>query len=575
MTMHRRHFCKLLAAGTGWAAASPLISSPARAEDSPATAAGGSATSFSVADWQAVVQEGWGTAGNKAGPDTWDGVPLQAPPIPGLAGDGPFKPDWTSLLEYQAPEWYRDAKFGIWAHWSPQCVPEAGDWYARNMYIQGQRQYRNQLRHYGHPSKFGYKDLCAQWTLLNWEPEALIERYQNAGARLFIALANHHDGFDAWNSRHHAWNAHNMGPHRDVVGEWAAAARRHGLRFGVTVHSARNWWWFQVAHLCDRTGPLSGVPYDGRLTRDAGKGEWWEGYDPQQLYCRKHGIHENPDEAYARNFYDRVRDLIDQHDPDLLYFDNTLLPLGWAGMNVGAYFYNHNLKTRAGKMEAVLNIKGVPDHLAKAVVADYERGVTNRIMPYAWQSETCLGDWHYNRARLRRHSYMKPSQAVHWMIDAVSKNGTFILNVPGKPDGTIDADEKAIVNAVGDWLRLNGEAIYATRPWKVYGEGAHAAQGGAFAGHSTAALNDRDVRFTRNKRGDVVYAIVLGWPQGDGFVIKSLGTGSTVQPGTVRQVELLGCDQKLTWTQSAESLTVKKPAAKPGEFACALKVQVG
>jgi alpha-L-fucosidase len=130
------------------------------------------------------------------------GVNLESPAIDGLAGDGPFKPDWDSLLEYEAPEWYRDAKFGIWAHWSPQCVPEDSDWYARNMYIQGQNQYKNQLRQYGHPSKFGYKDLCAQWTLLNWEPEALIERYKSAGARLFIALANHHDGFDAWNSKH-------------------------------------------------------------------------------------------------------------------------------------------------------------------------------------------------------------------------------------------------------------------------------------------------------------------------------------------------------------------------------------
>ncbi|MGB7767486.1 MAG: alpha-L-fucosidase, partial [Verrucomicrobiia bacterium] len=388
-----------MAAGAGLAASFPLSFELGHAAEAPATADTGSPTSFPVSDWQAVVNEGWGTQHGQAGPDTWDGVPLQSPPNAGLAGDGPFKPDWTSLLEYEAPEWYRDAKFGIWAHWSPQCVPEDSDWYARNMYIQGQGQYRNQVQHYGHPSKSGYKDLCAQWTLLNWEPEAMMERYQRAGARLFLALANHHDGFDAWNSKNHAWNAQNIGPHRDVIGGWAAAARNRGLRFGVTVHAARNWWWFQVAHLCDKTGPLMGVPYDGHLTLDDGKGQWWQGYDPQELYCRKHGIHENPDEAYVRNFYDRVRDLLDQHDPDLLYFDNDLPPLGWAGMNIGAYFYNHNLKTRGGKMEAVLNIKGVPDKLAKAVVADYERGVTNHIMPYPWQSETCIGDWHYNRKR--------------------------------------------------------------------------------------------------------------------------------------------------------------------------------
>jgi len=573
--MQRREFLKLLAASAS-ATALPLAGNLGCATKPPAPggslSGSGSPTSFADADWRAVVHEGWGTSGAEAGPGTWDGVSLRAPSdIPDLTGDGPYKATWGSLLAYDAPEWYRDAKFGIWAHWSPQCVPEDSDWYARNMYIQGQGQYRNQVSRYGHPSVFGYKDLCAQWTLLNWEPEALIERYRKAGARLFLALANHHDGFDAWNSEYHAWNAQNIGPHRDVIGDWAAAARNQGLRFGVTSHVARNWWWFQVSHLCDRTGPLAGVPYDGHLTLDDGKSQWWQGYDPQQLYCRKHGIHENPDEAYVRNFYNRIRDLIDLHDPDLLYFDNGGLPLGWAGMNIAAYFYNHNLKTRDGKMEGVLNIKQVPDNHAKAVVADYERGVTNRIMPYAWQSETCLGDWHYNRARFLNHSYMKPGQAIHWMVDAVSKNGTFILNVPGKPDGTIDADEKAIVDAIGNWMQINGEAIYETRPWKDFGEGAHQAPRHAFGG--AGQLDARDVRFTRNKRGDVVYGIVLGWPDGD-FVINNLGTGSTTQPGKVENVELLGSQGKLDWNQTADSLTVKKPAEKPCDFAYALKVSL-
>ncbi len=573
--MLRRDFLKLLAAGAS-ATTLPLAGNLAYAADPAPTgklpSGNGPSTSFPISDWQAVVNEGWGTMADQAGPGTWDGVTLQSPSdVADLTGDGPFKPEWESLLTYDAPEWYRDAKFGIWAHWSPQCVPEAGDWYARNMYIQGQGQYHDQIQHYGHPSKFGYKDLCAQWTLLNWEPEALIELYKKAGARLFLALANHHDGFDTWNSKYHPWNAQNIGPHRDVIGDWAAAARKHGLRFGVTVHGARNWWWFQVAHLCDKTGPLAGVPYDGHLTLADGLGQWWEGYDPQQLYGRKHGIHENPDDAYVRNFYHRVRDLIDLHDPDLLYFDNTGLPLGWAGMNLAAYFYNHNLKTHGGNLEAVLNIKGVPDNQAKAVVADYERGVTNRIMPCAWQSETCIGDWHYNRARFLHHDYMKPEQVIHWMVDAVSKNGTFILNIPGKPDGTIDADEKAIVEAIGGWMQINGEAIYATRPWKVFGEGVHQSSGGAF--HGAGSLDARDVRFTRNKRGDIIYAIILGWPEGD-FVIRNLGTGAPTQPGRVQNVELLGHHGKLDWNQSAESLTVKKPAEKPCDFACALKVSL-
>ena len=569
--MKRRRFFELVGIGTGAAAILPL---GARAKDLQGVLSHGGVPNFPVADWQALVDNGWGPGESSAGPGTWDGVPLKSPADPGLAGEGPFKPEWESLLAYEAPEWYRDAKFGIWTHWSPQCVPEAGDWYARNMYIQGQSQYDHQTAHYDHPSKFGYKDLCAQWTLLNWEPEAMIERFKKAGAKLFLALANHHDGFDTWASTHHPWNAGAIGPKRDVVGVWAAAARRQGLRFGVTVHAARNWWWFQVAHLCDKSGPLAGVPYDGRLTAELGADQWWQGLDPQRLYGRKHGVHENPDEEYARNFYDRVRDLIDRHDPDLLYFDNSGLPLGWAGMNIGAYFYNHYLKTHNSALEAVLNVKQVPDNLAKALVADYERGVTDHIMPYAWQSETCIGEWHYNRSLFTNHKYMKPVEAIRWMVDAVSKNGTFILNVPGRPDGTIDADEEAILEAIGNWMQTNGEAIYATRPWIAYGEGPHVAKAGAFSGGSTAALDSSDIRFTRNKRGNVVYAVVLGWPAGGKFEIKSLGTASPLHPGRVANAGLIGCVDKLQWNQSAESLTVEKPSAKPCDFAYTLKIEL-
>ena len=564
--MHRRDFLKL-AAGAG---VLPLASKLGRAADAGAA---GPATSYPLADYQAVVNESSGPGHATTGPVTWDVVPTEAP-VPGLAGEGPYQPIWDSFQQYEAPEWYRDQKFGMWAHWSPQCVAEDGDWYARRMYLQDSRpesMYNHHLAHYGHPSKFGYKDLCSQWTLLDWDPDALIARYKEAGARMFFALANHHDGFDAWNSRFHPWNSKNIGPHRDVVGEWAAACRRQSLRFGVTVHAARNWWWFQVARLCDQTGPLAGVPYDGHLTLADGKGQWWEGYDPAILYGPMHGTHEMPDAAYLRNFYDRVRDLIDQYDPDMLYFDDTLLPLGWAGMNIGAYFYNHNLKTRGGKMEAVLNIKGVPDRLAKTVVADYERGITAGIMPHPWQSETCLGQWHYNRRLFRDHAYMKPGQAIQWLVDVVSKNGTFILNIPGKPDGTIDSDEVAVLEALTGWIKTNGEAIYSTRPWKVFGEGPHMARA---AIRSRNQFDARDIRFTRSKRGDVVYAIVLGWPQ-DGFLVRSLGTAAQTKPGKVAHVQILGTDERLSWKQAPDGLRVDPVTYRPpNDYAVALKVEL-
>jgi alpha-L-fucosidase len=525
---------------------------------------------------------------------SWDGVPMVSP-VPNLAGDGPYKPTWESLLQYECPEWYADAKFGIWNHWSPQCVPEDGDWYARNMYLQELEfrnhrfpnpQYQFQLAHYGPPSRFGYKDLCAQWTLLNWEPSELMDLYANAGARLFIALANHHDGFDTWNSKHHSWNAVNLGPRRDVIGTWAAEARKRNLRFGVTVHQARNWWWFQTSHGADATGPLAGVPYDGRLTLAEGRDQWWQGYDPQQLYAPKHPPDALPDISYVKNFYDRTRDLVDQHNPDLLYFDDALLPLGWGGMNIGAYYYNHSLAMNDGRMEGVLNVKNVPPNLFKAVVADIERGLTNSIQTYPWQSETCIGQWHYLRSLYEWPGeyghYLPPRDVIHWLVDAVSKNGTFILNIPGKPDGTIDSKERLILERLGEWFKINGEAIYATRAWTVFGEGPNMIKAGSFQGQTISELGASDVRYTRNKAGTVVYGIVLGWPESHWperetrLLLKSFGA-SAAKPVKVANVELLGGPKRMRFAQTAEGLHIEWPTFEvmpPSNYAVVFKLSL-
>jgi alpha-L-fucosidase len=499
-------------------------------------------------------------------PDSWDGVPMQSP-IPGLAGAGPYAPTWDSLQQYEAPEWYQDAKFGIWAHWSPQCVPEKGDWYARNMYLEDSDQYKYHLEHYGHPSRFGYKDLCPQWTLLDWQPEELIDRYKKAGARFFFALANHHDGFDCWDSKHQRWNSRNIGPHRDVVGTWAKVARERGLRFGVTVHQARNWWWLEPSHGADKKGPYAGVPYDGELTQRQGQSEWWQGYDPAVLYGPKHPANALPDPSYVKYFYDRTRDLIDQHDPDVLYFDNSRFPLGWGGMNIAAYYYNRSLSHRGGKVDVVANIKNVPAHLVKGVVADFERGLNNEIMPYVWQSETCIGNWHYDRGLYDKPGefggYLHPRDVIHWLVDTVSKNGVFVLNIPGKPDGTIDSKEIAVLDKITAWMSVNSEAIYETRPWKIFGEGPNKVASGAFHGDTVASLGARDVRFTRSKDNRVIYAILLGLPRQE-MTIEALGLSTKTSPGKIAKIEVLGAQQAPVWKQTENNLTITVPQSVSG-----------
>ena len=235
----------------------------------------------------------------------------------GNVPEGPFQPYWESLKAYQCPQWFRDAKFGIWAHWSPQCVPEKGDWYARNMYIQGTRQYRSHVAAYGHPSKFGYKDICHLWKAERWDPDALVSLYKRAGAEYLVSLATHHDNFDCWDSKFQPWNVMNVGPRRDIVGGWARAARAHGLKFGVSYHGTPHRTWDEflpVRYKSDTSGPLAGIPYDGVLTRADGKGLWWDGMDPQRLNGPPHAKG-SPCPEFVREFLLRVQDVIDRYDP--------------------------------------------------------------------------------------------------------------------------------------------------------------------------------------------------------------------------------------------------------------------
>ena len=501
---------------------------------------------------------------------------------------GPFRPNWESLKAYRYPDWFRDAKFGIWAHWSPQCVPEMGDWYARGMYVQGSRQYDYHVKTYGHPSKFGYKDICNIWRAENWSPDELIRLYAKTGAKYFVALGNHHDNFDCWNSKYQPWNSVNVGPKRDIVGTWERAARAHGLRFGITFHGTpgRVWREFMpVRYGSDETGPLEGVPYDGVLTKADGRGKWWEGMDPMQLNGDPHDKYD-PCPKFVEQFMLRVQDIIDQHHPDLLYFDDSSdwsfdagAPAGrelkvWLGIPeltppIMAYYYNANIRRNAGKLEAVFNIKNVPAAVASTLVLDHEASQAGDIENSPWQSDICIGGWHYSRWIFENHKYQTPASMVHFLVDVVSKNGNLLLNIPLPGHGRPDDDEFAFLDKFGQWMALNSEAIYSTRPWKVYGEGPTKIDGqtpyGALPGYVAG-----DIRFTA--KWDQLYAIALAWPEDGRLVIKSLASDSPNYPGEIARIGMLGSEPNLQWSRNADGVTVKLPQKPPCEYAYVLKI---
>jgi alpha-L-fucosidase len=513
-------------------------------------------------------------------------VPIPAPAGFGVA-PGPFQPTWESLSAYKVPDWYRDAKFGIWAHWGPQCQPEMGDWYGQRMYQEGNAAYKFHCEKYGHPSKFGFKDVCNEWKADKWEPEKLIALYKRAGAKFFAAMAHHHDNFDNWDSKYQPWNSLAIGPKKDMVGGWAKAARAAGLRLAISSHSDRAWSWYQDAQRADAAGPMAGVRYDGLMTKADGKGKWWDGLDPQDLYAQYHepgkygwNLSGNPPvaKAYIDKFFYRIIDLIDKYQPDLLYFDDTVLPIypvSDIGLRIAAYLYNTNMTRNGGKLEAVLTGKGLNAEQRRALVLDVERGVTNGGETLPWQTDTCIGSWHYERSVFEQHKYKTSAQVVQMLIDIVSKNGNLMLSVPVRGDGTIDEDEVACVEGIGKWMGPNGEGIYATRPWKVYGEGPSTIASNQSRGQFGGARDVRpytaeDFRFT--VKGETVYAFMMGWPADGKATIKSLAQGSENFPREVAKVEMLGAGGSLTFTRNASGLVVNLPEKKPNDYAYALKI---
>jgi alpha-L-fucosidase len=485
----------------------------------------------------------------------------------GLTGQaGNFLPTRQSLQSYRIPEWFRNAKFGIWAHWGPQSAIEQGDWYARNMYMQGSDQYLYHAETYGHPSKVGYKDLVNNWKAAKWDPEHLMDLYKKAGAKYFVSMGVHHDNFDLWDSKYTRWNAVNMGPKKDVVGLWRDAARKNGLHFGVSEHLWISYKWWSVSHGADTTGPLAGVSYDGvdpqyaDLYHDADSARFGD-----KLDWNEDGI----PESWRRHYLDRMTDLIDKYQPDFLYSDG-LLPFEEYGLKMVAHLYNVSAQSHVGKTEAVYTSKEASDCAIGTCLLDHERGVSDLIAANPWQSDTCIGQWHYKRGQ----KYKTAKKVIDLLTDIVSKNGNLLLNFPLPNSGELDFEEMTVLEGITAWMAVNSEGIYSSRPWKIYGEGPSTKvnfETGNFNEDKQKDLTAEDIRFT--VKNSTLYAFVMGWPD-RAAVVNALGLASPQNPGTIRDVELLGYKGLLNWKQDERGLRVEMPPEKISDVGITLKVEL-
>lgn len=467
---------------------------------------------------------------------------------------GPFEPTAESLTQYQYPDWFRDAKFGIWAHWGPQAVPMDGDWYARGMYEPGNKHYTYHLEHYGHPSEFGYRDIIPLWKAEKWDPDRLMDLYKRAGAKYFVSMGSHHDNFFLWDSELHGWNSVKMGPKRDVVGDWQKAAQKYGLKFGVSEHLGASFTWFQSSHRADREGPKAGVPYDGANPAYQDLYHFPAEPNDRGWYSR------NP--RWQQQWYDEIKELVDNYHPDLLYTDGQVPFNNVVGYSMIAHLYNDSAARNNGQAKVVYTCKQAS---GGRWVQDLERGVMAGIDAYPWQTDTSIGDWYYNR----NWKFRPVSWVIYMLVDNVSKNGNLLLNVVQRPDGSLDPEVEQMLEELAQWNAVFGEAIFGTRPWLTYGESyIRARRSRRF--EENYQYNAKEIRFTTKE--STLYALTLGWPEDRTIAIRSLAKPAGSDINRIEQISLLGYDGKIEWRQTADGLTVTLPEQKVSEYTAALKI---
>ncbi len=471
-----------------------------------------------------------------------------------------FEANWESLKQYQVPEWFQDAKFGIFLHWGVYAVPAFGnEWYPRRMYMEYRTGaegppastkdpvFEHHIKTWGPQSKFGYKDFVPLFKAEKWDPNQWADLFQKAGARYVVPVAEHHDGFAMYASSHTRWNSLAMGPKRDIVGELGKSVRQRGMHFGVSSHYAFN----RAFYTCK----------DG-----------WDTCDPslKDLYGIQKPLTETAPQQFLDHWYARTLEIVENYKPEVLWFD--------FGMNypefqpslqkLAAHYYNRSAEWKQGPVLQYKTIhKGsFPDGTA---VLDIERGKLDNIRKMAWQTDTSIStkSWGY----IENDDFKSTDSLVDDLVDIVSKNGCLLLNVGPKADGTIPAQAEQILLEIGQWLKMNGEAIYGTRYWQVFGEGpTQEAQGHMGERQGRKPFTAQDIRFTT--KGNTLYAIALDWPKSE-MVIHALAAGSKLASKPVRSVQLLGLKEKLQWKQTAEGLVVHMPAAKHGAYAHAFRIE--
>jgi alpha-L-fucosidase len=472
--------------------------------------------------------------------------------------EGPFHPDWESLQTYKVPEWYKDAKFGIFIHWGVYSVPAFGsEWYPRLMYLQGSDEYKHHIAAYGTQDKFGYKDFIPLFKAEKYDPAAWARLFKESGAKYVVPVFEHHDGFAMYDNGLSDWTAVKMGPPRDLWGDLAKAVRAEGLHLGASSHRVEHNFFLGVG----RTIPS-----------DVNDPKYAAFYGPAHRWVEN--VNNTPlsddftfvSHAWTDDWLARSAEIVEKYHPDIMYFD------WWIGQpsvrenltRFASFYYNQSLNR--GDAVGVINYKDYAMQEQSAVL-DIERGLLSGIRPLYWQTDTSVSNksWGY----IENDTFKSPEFVIHQLIDIVSKNGNLLLNIGPSSDGTIPEAVQKVLLEVGEWLKINGDAIYGTRPWKIFGEGPTKVTEGSFHDTDTHPYTAEDFRFT--KKGDVLYAIELGWPANGEAVIHSLN--AALGQARVASVALLGFDAKLKFEQREDGLHIHLPEHMSGKYAYSYRIQ--